>query len=112
MDPFLTVFLIIPPAALVARELGRLKLPLGLVFLIYVPAGWLLLSLRVQWHFAVLDQLARNNPNPSAEVLTKLQHEGGTMVFALYLGWAMAAVYFGICLGLIKIASYLIRRRA
>jgi hypothetical protein len=111
MDPFLAAFLLIPLLALIAKELGKLKLPLGLIFLILVPAGWLLLSLRVQWYFVSLDALVRKNPNPSPDLLSKMQNTGGAMMYALYLGWAMSAIYFVLCLGLIKIVSFFLRRQ-
>ena len=112
MNPFDAAFLILPVAALVAREFGKLKLPLWLIFLIYVPAGWLLMTLGVEWYFAALDKAVRSTPHPSEELLNKWQSDGAARVFAVYFGWAFAAIYFVLCLLIIKTVSFFVRRRS
>jgi hypothetical protein len=110
MNPFDAAFLILPVAALVAREFGKLKLPLWLVFLIYVPAGWLLMTLGVEWYFAALDKAVRSTPHPSEELLHKWQSDGAARVFAVYFGWAFAAIYFALCLWIVKIVHFFVTR--
>ena len=111
MSFYLLAFLILPVAAIAARLFGKLKLPLWLIFLIYLPVGWLLLVLDVERYFDSLDVLVRSTPNPPAELLDKLQNDGAARVFAFYLGWAQAAIYFLLCLWIIKIIHFYIDKR-
>ncbi len=111
MNIFDVAFLIIPVAALVAKESGKLKLSTWSIFIIYVAVGWLLAYLGMERYFASLDELIRSPPNPSEELLSKWQNDGASQVFALYLGWVYAAVYFLFCLSIVYVVRTLRKRR-
>lgn len=110
MSLYLTAFLILPLVSLVAKESGELKLPLWLIFFIYLGVGWLLVHLSVQSSLANIDGLVRNTPHPSSELLDEWQSDGARQVFALYFGWAYAAIYFLACLLVVKIICALRRK--
>jgi len=110
MDFFLAAFLVLPILALTAKEFGKLKLNLWVIFALYVVVGWLLIHLSVERYFDLLDEAVRSTPNPSSELLNKWQSDGAARVFASYLGWAQAAIYFLFWLWMIKIASFYIRK--
>ncbi len=97
MNIFDIAFLVIPVAALVAKESGKLKLSMWSIFIIYIAVGWLLVYLGVERYFASLDELIRSTPNPSEKLLNERQNDAKE-VFALFFGWIYAAVYFLICL--------------
>lgn len=107
MNLYLVVFLILPVVALAVREYGKLKLSLWVIFFVYLGAGWLLVYLAAQSHLADLDELVRNTPDPSKELLDKWQNDGAKQVFALYFGWAYAAVYFLTCLSIVYVVRAL-----
>jgi hypothetical protein len=96
-------FLVLPLVLLVLREKGTLKTPLWRIYLLYCLAGWLLINVSVQTYFASLDRLVESTPNPSDELLRKWSSDGAAQVFALFLGWAQAAVYFLMWLGAFKV---------
>jgi len=110
MNLFFASFLILPILALLAKESGKLKLPLWSIFLVCAVVGWLLVNLAVEQYFASLDEVISSSPNPPEELLERRQNDGAKRVFALYFGWAYAALYFLICLWIIKAARALVRR--
>ena len=110
MNLFDVAFLIIPVAAIAAREFFGLKVSLPTIFLAFLAVGWGLVNLSMGRYFAALDELVRSTPHPSEELLEKWRNDGARRVFALYSGWALAAVYFAICLPLVYVARGLRRR--
>ena len=110
MSLYLVAFLILPLAALAARESGKLKLSLWVIFFIYLGVGWLLVYLAVQSYLAGLDELVRNTPHPSKEVMDQWQNDGAMQVFALYFGWAYATAYYLTCLLIVKLVRALRRK--
>ncbi len=111
MDPYLAAFLVIPIAALLAKESYQLRFSLWVVFIVYVPVGWLLVNLSVARHFELLAQAVRDTANPSQELLDNSQNDGAANVFAYYFGWAYAAIYFVVCLWAFKVVTFFIYRR-
>jgi hypothetical protein len=109
MSLFVAAFLILPIAVLVARESGKLKLSLWSIFFICIAVGWLLVYLAVEQYSASLDEVVRKTPNPPKEFLDEWQNDGAKQVLGLYFGWAYAAVYFLICLSVVRMMR--VRRR-
>ena len=105
MNLLIASFLVLPVIALIAKELGKLKLSRWSIFLIYVAVGWMLIYFAVERYFASLDEIVRNTPNPSEELLDRWQNDGAKRVFALYFGWFYAAIYFLGC----SLAIYIVR---
>jgi hypothetical protein len=103
MNLYFVAFLIIPILALAAKEFGTLKLSRWSIFFIYVAAGWLLVHFAVVSHFTSLDEIVRNAPNPSEELLSEWENDGAPQVFALLFGWAYAAIYFLVCFSVVEL---------
>ncbi len=115
MNPYHIAFLTLPIAAIVAKLFFKWRLSLWIIFFGCVLSGWGLAHLAVERHFDNLDALVRSTPQPSPTLLDALQRDGAAQVFALYFGWAYAAVYFLLCLGLayvVKFAADRLVRRA
>ena len=109
MNLFFAAFLLLPILALLAKESGKLRLPLWSIFLLYVAVGWLLVNLAVERYYAYLNELVLSTPDPPEELLNRMQNDGAKRVFALYFGWAYAGGYFLICLWIVKAARALRR---
>ena len=103
MNIFLAVFLMLPPAVIAAKEILKIKSPIWFIFFFCVVSGWLLANLAIWKHYELLDELVRNTPVPSEELLEQWQSDGAPKVFALYFGWTYAAFYFLLCLLLLNV---------
>ncbi len=110
MNVYDAIFLLLPVVTLVAKELLKLKVSLWVVFAVWIGIGWLLVNLALWRHYELLDELMRNTPNPSEELIERWQADGAPQVFALYFGWAYAAIYFLLCLALVHIVRFIKQR--
>lgn len=100
---FFIAFLLVPLIALSAKKLLGWNRSIWLIFFVWIPLGWMLWILAIWSAEQHMDDLLRSNPDPSKELLDAWQNDGAANVFALYLGWAIAAVYFLLCLIVINI---------
>ncbi len=112
MDLYFAAFLTIPLVLLAAKELGWLRSSIWLIFFVYIVVGWLLVYLSVESYQRSLDNLVRNTPNPSEELLKNLQNDGAARVFATYFGWAHSVIYFWISYCVVKATSVIIKMRS
>ena len=105
MDIFVIGFLLIPVVAISAKELFGWKRSLWLIFFVCVLFGWMLWALSIWSSQQQMDELVTRTQDPPKELLDGWQNDGATNVFALYFGWAIAAVYFLACLVFVRIVS-------
>ena len=110
MNIYDAIFLLFPIVAIIAKEMLKLKISLWIIFVVWVGFGWLLVNLATWRHYEMLDELMRNTPNPSEELVERWQNDDASQVFALYFGWAYAAIYFLLCLPLVYIVRYAKKR--
>jgi hypothetical protein len=110
MNPFWIVFLVTPFVALAARDFSKRRVSLWSIGIVYVVVGWGLANLAVHWHFSSLAAQAESSASPSPELLDRLQSDGAAYVFAYYLGWLYAVIYFFLSLWVYYIARYFITR--
>ena len=96
MNIFLLVFCVLPPALLGAKMYLKWRISSWWLFAGFVLVGWILVNLTIWWHFEELNRLAWYTPGASDELQEAAQTDGAARVFALYFGWAYAAVYFGV----------------
>ncbi|MFN0277297.1 MAG: hypothetical protein ACKVRN_01715 [Pyrinomonadaceae bacterium] len=103
MNVFFIAFLLIPLIALSAKKLFGWNRSIWLIFFAWIPLGWMLWLLFVWLSHQQLAELVESTPNPPDELLDRLLNDGAANVFALVFGWAIAAIYFLVCLVVVNI---------
>jgi hypothetical protein len=107
MSIYLLAFLLIPIAAISAREIFGWKRSIWLIFFTCVLVGWLFWFLSVWSIHQQLDEIVEGTPNPPKELLDRWQNDGAANVFAMGFGWVFAAIYFLACLVFVRTAGHI-----
>ena len=96
MDPFVVVFLAVPPVLVILHFVWAERLPFRVVLLTCITAGWLLVNGCTWWHFRSLGRQIAALENPPEEMVDAWACDGAPKVFALYFGWLPMLLYVGL----------------
>ena len=90
------LFLLIPPALILPRFFGKLRLPLWVSMILFIILGWVLVNLAIWLYFDYLWELAQSLPEgpEKEEARDKWATDGASLTGALFGGWILALFYF------------------
>ena len=90
------LFLLIPPALILPRFFGKLRLPLWASMILFMMLGWVLVNFATWLYFDYLQKLAQSLPEgpEKEEAWQKWATDGGSLTGALFGGWILALLYF------------------
>jgi hypothetical protein len=90
------IFLLIPPALILPRFLGKFRLPLWVSMILFTILGWVLVNLATWLYFDYLAELTQSLPEgpEKEETRDKWATDGASLTGALFGGWIPALLYF------------------
>ena len=90
------IFLLIPPALILPRFFGKLRLPLWASIILFTILGWVLVNLAIWLYFDYLKELHQSLPEgpEKEETRDKWATDGASLTGALFGGWILALLYF------------------
>ena len=90
------LFLLIPPALILPRFFGKLRLPLWASMILFIILGWVLVNFATWLFFDYLAELAQSLPEgpEKEEAREKWAADGASLTGALFGGWILALLYF------------------
>ena len=90
------IFLLVPPALILPRFLGKFRLPLWVSLIVFIILGWVLVNLATWLYFDYLQELAQSLPEgpEKEEARQKWASDGASLTGALLGGWILALLYF------------------
>ena len=106
------VFLLFPPSLLILRFLGKFRLPVWLLLLLFTILGWALVNLATWLYFDYLAELANSLPAgpEKSKIREKWAADGAKLTGALFGGWMVSLFYFLFCLIILWIVKIFFRK--
>ncbi len=95
-NPFLILFLILPPIAIVYDWKAKSRVELQTLFYWYIAAGYILINISLHYSQYRLGAYLQALENPPPELTVRWEADGAANLFCFVFGWVYALVYFSV----------------
>ena len=95
-NPFLILFIVLPPIAILYDWKGNGKYKLQSLFYLYILVGYILINVAIYYYHSRLGAYLQTLDNPPPDLMHNWAADGAKKLFGFAFGWVYALIYFSV----------------